>query len=69
MTLSNGKTYKYSEGSNYKLPTMGYTNQCKAGEYTGDNLPQHCKVSVKLSNDVNYTCGSDGCEKDNLRIR
>lgn len=69
VTLSNGKTYQYSEGGNLKFPTMGYTNQCKPGEYTGNNLPQYCKVYVRLTKNVDYRCGPDGCKKDDSRLR
>ena len=61
--LSNGKTYKYSEGSNLKLPSMGYAQQCKPGEYSGNNLPQYCSVSISLDDGSRYICDNEGCKK------
>lgn len=48
VTLSNGKTYQYSEGNNLKFPTIGYSYQCKPGEYNGNQLPQYCSVSITM---------------------
>jgi len=61
--LSNGKTYEYSEGSNFKLPSMGYTQQCKPGEYSGNNLPEYCTVSIELEDKSRYKCDGKECKK------
>ena len=63
VTLSNGETYKYSEGSNLELPSMGYTQQCKPGEYSGNNLPEYCTVSIKLEDKSRYKCDGKRCKK------
>jgi hypothetical protein len=63
VTLSDGETYNYSEGDNYELPSMGYSNWCKPGEYTGNQLPQNCSVSIDISDSESYECDSKGCRK------
>ena len=63
ITLSNGETYNYSEGGVFKKPTMGYSPECKPGEYNGDNLPKFCRVYARLSRSEAYICDSRGCKK------
>ena len=63
VTLSNGETYNYSEGGVFKKPPMGYSVECKPGEYNGDNLPKFCKLYARLSKSEYYTCDSTGCKK------
>jgi len=67
VTLSNGESYSYSEGNEYKLPAMGYTNQCKAGEYSGNQLPQYCSVSITLKDKTRYRCDGAGCKEESYR--
>ena len=69
VTLSNGESYSYSEGSGYKLPTMGYSYQCEAGEYAGNQLPQYCSVYITLKDKTMYSCDGTGCKKENRGYR
>ena len=58
VVLSDGKTYNFSDNS------IGYTDQCSPGEYTGKTLPQYCSVSIKT---LSLRCDSTGCKKIDVK--